>query len=101
MTNTASMPRGFLIPIWRSPTATTSAIPSTFIRADWGTPDSDAFLVDATGIVRLIDLTDDYMLRSLPDRVLVAIEEFLPGSGSRPRGILFSSLRMLPSRRVI
>ncbi len=66
-----------------------------------GLPIPTTFLVDATGIVRWIDQTDDYMLRSLPDRVLAAIEEFLPGSGSRPRGVWFSSLRMLPSRRVI
>lgn len=39
-----------------------------------GLPIPTTFLVDALGIVRWIDQTDDYMLRSQPDRVLAAIE---------------------------
>ena len=35
------------------------------------------FLVDAEGTLRWIDQTDDYMLRSAPDRVLGAIEAAL------------------------
>lgn len=42
-----------------------------------GLPIPTTFLVDAEGIVRWIDQTDDYMLRSQPDRVLAAIEEAL------------------------
>ena len=37
-------------------------------------PIPTTFLVDATGKVRWIDQTDDYMLRSEPERVLAAIE---------------------------
>ena len=42
-----------------------------------GLPIPTTFLVDAQGIVRWIDQTDDYMLRSEPDRVLSAIREGL------------------------
>ena len=43
-----------------------------------GLPIPTTFLVDAKGIVRWIDQTDDYMLRSSPERVMAAIEEHLP-----------------------
>ncbi|MAG29969.1 MAG: peroxiredoxin [Deltaproteobacteria bacterium] len=43
-----------------------------------GLPIPTTFLVDAAGVVRWIDQTDDYMLRSAPDRVLAAIQEQLP-----------------------
>jgi len=36
------------------------------------------FLVDAAGIVRWIDRSSDYQVRSSPDRVLAAIEANLP-----------------------
>ena len=42
-----------------------------------GLPIPMTFLVDAQGTVRWIDQTDDYMLRSEPERVLTAIEEHL------------------------
>jgi len=42
-----------------------------------GLPIPTTFLVDANGIVQWIDQTDDYMLRSQPDRVLAAINENL------------------------
>lgn len=42
-----------------------------------GLPIPTTFLVDAKGIVRWIDQTDDYMLRSEPERVLAAIREAL------------------------
>ena len=42
-----------------------------------GLPIPTTFLVDADGIVRWIDQTDDYMLRSQPDRVSQAIKENL------------------------
>ncbi len=38
-----------------------------------GMPIPTTFLADRDGIVRWIDQTDDYMLRSDPDRVLEAI----------------------------
>ena len=40
-------------------------------------PIPTTFLVDATGIVRWVDQADDYMIRSEPERVLVALEEAL------------------------
>jgi peroxiredoxin len=40
-------------------------------------PIPTTFLVDANGIVQWIDQTDDYMLRSEPDRVLSAIRQSL------------------------
>ena len=43
-----------------------------------GLPIPTTFLVDAEGKVRWIDQTDDYMLRSEPDRVLAAIEASIP-----------------------
>ena len=43
-----------------------------------GLPIPTTFLVDASGVVRWIDQTDDYMLRSAPDRVLDAISTRLP-----------------------
>lgn len=43
-----------------------------------GLPIPTTFLVDASGTVRWIDQTDDYMLRSAPERVLEAIEKSLP-----------------------
>jgi peroxiredoxin len=46
-----------------------------------GLPIPTTFLVDAQGIVRWIDQTDDYMLRSEPERVLAAIEA---GLGQEP-----------------
>jgi len=42
-----------------------------------GLPIPTTFLVDAEGIVQWIDQTDDYMLRSQPDRVLQAINATL------------------------
>ena len=42
-----------------------------------GLPIPTTFLVDAEGKVRWIDQTDDYMLRSEPERVLQAIRENL------------------------
>jgi peroxiredoxin len=38
-----------------------------------GLPIPTTFLVDADGIVRWVDQTDDYMLRSEPSRVLEAL----------------------------
>ena len=38
-----------------------------------GLPIPTTFLVGADGIVRWVDQTDDYMLRSEPDRVLEAL----------------------------
>ena len=43
-----------------------------------GLPIPTTILVDAEGKVRWIDQTDDYMLRSEPDRVLAAIEASIP-----------------------
>jgi peroxiredoxin len=40
-------------------------------------PIPTTFLVDAKGMVRWIDQSDDYMLRSAPERVLAAIRENL------------------------
>jgi peroxiredoxin len=45
-----------------------------------GMPIPTTFLVDATGTVRWIDQTDDYMLRSEPERVLAAIEASIEAS---------------------
>ena len=42
-----------------------------------GLPIPTTFLVDAEGIVRWIDQTDDYQRRSEPGRVLTAIEAAL------------------------
>ncbi len=42
-----------------------------------GMPIPTTFLVDADGIVRWVDQTDDYMLRSEPDRVLEALNAHL------------------------
>jgi peroxiredoxin len=42
-----------------------------------GLPIPTTFLVDAEGKVRWIDQTDDYMLRSEPERVLEAIRDNL------------------------
>ena len=42
-----------------------------------GLPIPTTFLVDANGIIRWIDQTDDYMLRSQPERVLLAIKQGL------------------------
>ncbi len=50
-----------------------------------GLPIPTTFLVDERGIVRWIDQTDDYMLRSSPDRVLSAIRECLATRGSGTR----------------
>jgi peroxiredoxin len=41
-------------------------------------PIPTTFLVDARGFVRWIDQSDDYMLRSDPQRVLAALRESLP-----------------------
>jgi peroxiredoxin len=40
-------------------------------------PIPTTFLVDATGVVRWVDQTDDYMLRSQPEHVLAAIQSNL------------------------
>jgi peroxiredoxin len=48
-----------------------------------GLPIPTTFLVDAGGIVRWIDQTDDYQLRSAPGRVLRAIETGLGGGTGR------------------
>lgn len=42
-----------------------------------GLPIPTTFLVDAEGIVRWVDQTDDYMLRSEPGRVLEALNASL------------------------
>jgi peroxiredoxin len=42
-----------------------------------GLPIPTTILADATGIVRWIDQSDDYMVRSEPDRVLAALEQAL------------------------
>ena len=42
-----------------------------------GLPIPTTILADSQGIVRWIDQTDDYMLRSAPDRVMKAIREGL------------------------
>ena len=47
-------------------------------------PIPTTFLVDAGGVVRWIDQTDDYMLRSAPDRVLGAIREHLDPVAGAP-----------------
>jgi peroxiredoxin len=49
-----------------------------------GLPIPTTFLVDADGIVRWIDQTDDYQLRSAPERVLAAIETGLEGAAGEP-----------------
>ena len=41
-------------------------------------PIPTTFLTDAEGTVRWIDQTDDYQLRSQPERVLAAVEAALP-----------------------
>ncbi len=51
-----------------------------------GLPIPTTFLVDAGGIVRWIDQTDDYQLRSAPERVLSAIETGLAGGNESPAG---------------
>ena len=40
------------------------------------------FLVDATGTIRWVNLTDDIRVRARPDNVLKAIDAVLPASGS-------------------
>jgi len=40
-------------------------------------PIPTTFLVDATGVVRWIDQTNDYQIRSDPERVMAAIEQGL------------------------
>lgn len=52
----------FGIPLAVWPTFESMAIPTSL-------------LVDETGIIRWIDQTDDYRLRSLPERVLQAVRE--------------------------
>ena len=43
-----------------------------------GLPIPTTILTDAGGIVRWIDQSDDYMVRSEPGRVLEALEQALP-----------------------
>ncbi len=43
-------------------------------------PIPTSFLVDATGIVRWIDQSEDYQVRSQPERVLHAIESAMPAA---------------------
>ncbi len=52
----------FGIPLALIPSVKTMAIPTTL-------------LVDETGVIRWIDQTDDYRLRSSEDRVLTAVED--------------------------
>ncbi len=68
----------FGLPLALVPTVRRMAIPTTL-------------LIDECGIVRWIDQTDDYRLRSSPSIVLGAVERFFSSNGidrSRPKGPL-------------
>lgn len=53
-----------------------------------GLPIPTTILTDAEGIVRWIDQSDDYMVRSDPDRVLAALEQALSHRESDRRGFV-------------